>query len=47
MRQECGEHELYTSLKKSFWADNGTGMLAMYKTDFETIGGMNFRLCFK
>ena len=35
----CGEHEEYTNIEKSRWLDDGTGMMAMYKTDWVDIGG--------
>lgn len=44
MRQHCGEHEQYTDIVESFWVDNGPGMIAMYKSDFDKIGGYNEKL---
>ena len=39
MKLSCDEHEEYTSLRTFFWLDYGTGMMAMYKTDWENVGG--------
>ena len=39
MKLSCGEHEEHTSLRTSIWLDYGTGMMAMYKTDWENVGG--------
>ena len=39
MKLSCGEHEEYTSLRSSIWLDYGTGMMAMYKTDWKYVGG--------
>ena len=39
IKLHCGEHEMYTPLTKSSWLDEGTGMMAMYKTDWLEVGG--------
>ena len=44
MKLSCGEHEEYTSLRSSIWLDYGTGMMAMYKTDWEYVGGKMRRI---
>uniref|UniRef100_A0A7M5XCJ4 Hexosyltransferase n=1 Tax=Clytia hemisphaerica TaxID=252671 RepID=A0A7M5XCJ4_9CNID len=44
LKLACGEHEEYTKLEKSEWLDYGTGMMAMYKNDWEEIGCYNEKL---
>ena len=39
LKLACGEHEEYMDVKTSEWLDYGTGMMAMYKTDWIDIGG--------
>ena len=39
LKLACGEHEEFTEVTKSEWLDYGTGMMAMYKTDWLDVGG--------
>ena len=41
MKLGCGDHEQFTQLRSpdTEWVDHGTGMMAMYKSDWDLIGG--------
>ena len=39
LRLQCGEHPEYTKLHDSLWMDLGYGMISIYKSDWERIGG--------
>ena len=41
MRLQCGEHPEYTELRDSRWMEQGYGMISIYKSDWERIGGKN------
>jgi len=41
----CGEHEQYTTLKRTQWLDYGTGMISMYKSDWIDVGGRFICCC--
>ena len=41
IRLQCGEHPEYTELHDSRWMDFGFGMISIYKSDWERVGGKN------
>ena len=41
LRLQCGEHPEYTDLLDSRWMDQGFGMISIYKSDWERVGGKN------